>query len=244
METMTDMDMVNRFAQKHRLKVIEDAAQAISVFHKGRHAGTIGDVGTFSFFADKTITTGEGGFVVTNNEEIFRSLQYLRNQGRVARGTFIHPAIGYNFRMTDLQCAVGLAQIEKLNEIIDRKKTIEAWYQSCLKNIPQISFFQKEADTNLVPFRVSILCERAHSLMDYLAKHDIEPRSFFYPLHLQPAFAYLKTNPAFSQRMADENFPNTIYGYEHGVMLPSFPSITKKQIEYVAHVVGKFYDNR
>lgn len=95
--------------------IIEDAAQAIGVHYKGQHAGTLGDVGAFSFFADKTITTAEGGFVVTNNPKTYEKLLYLRNQGRRDRGTFIHPEIGYNFRMTDIQCAMGIVQLENLN---------------------------------------------------------------------------------------------------------------------------------
>ena len=95
-------------------------AQAIGVSHGGVHAGTFGQVGTFSFFADKTITTGEGGLVVTNDQAVYESMLYLRNQGRINRGSFIHPEIGYNFRITDLQAAVGLEQLNKLNLIREK----------------------------------------------------------------------------------------------------------------------------
>ena len=106
-----NMDEVIEFAKKHKLKVVEDAAQAVGVNWNGKQAGTFGDIGSFSFFADKTLTTGEGGLVVTDNEELYNKLLYIRNQGRLNRGSFIHPEIGYNFRMTDLQTSIGLVQI-------------------------------------------------------------------------------------------------------------------------------------
>ena len=103
-----DMGEVMAYAVEKNLKVIEDAAQAVGVTWGGKHCGTFGDVGCFSFFADKTITMGEGGFVTTNNEKIYKKLLYLRNQGRLNRGSFVHPEMGYNFRITDFQAAMGL----------------------------------------------------------------------------------------------------------------------------------------
>jgi len=126
--TIADMDAVAQFAKKHNLLVIEDAAAALGVHYKGQHAGTFGDIGTFSFFADKTITTGEGGFVVTSNEEMHHKLLLLRNQGRVDRGSFIHPEMGYNFRITDIQAAIGQVQLAKLPQIIARKEAIKQYY--------------------------------------------------------------------------------------------------------------------
>jgi perosamine synthetase len=119
-----NMPEIMEFAKNHKLLVIEDAAQAIGVKWGKKHAGTFGQVGSFSFFADKTITTGEGGLVVTNDKKIYERLQFIRNQGRINRGSFVHPEIGYNFRMTDIQSAIGLSQLEKLPEIIEKKSTI------------------------------------------------------------------------------------------------------------------------
>ena len=107
----SNMDNVMEFAKKHKLLVIEDAAQALGIKWNKKGCGSFGDVATFSFFADKTITTSEGGFVCTNDEKIYKKLLYLRNQGRINRGSFIHPEIGYNFRMTDIQAAIGLKQL-------------------------------------------------------------------------------------------------------------------------------------
>ncbi len=240
--TSANMDQVMAFAKKHRLLVIEDAAQAVGVKYKGRHAGTFGEVGTFSFFADKTITTGEGGFVVTNNKDIYENLLYLRNQGRIDRGSFVHPEIGYNFRMTDIQSAVGLVQLGKLPAIIERKAVINELYTKLLDPIPQIRFFKPENDANFIPFRIGVICDEAATLMEYMKEKGIESRTFFFPLHRQPCFSYLKREQVFSNKLTDEVFPNAVFGYENGVCLPSFPIIEDKQIEYVCDVIADYYD--
>ncbi len=231
--TVADMNAVMAFAKKHNISVIEDAAEAVGVYRGGKHAGTFGAVGIFSFFADKTITTGEGGFVVTNDENIYDRLLFLRNQGRKERGSFVHPEIGYNFRITDLQNAVGLAQLQKLEEIKKRKSRILNLYRKLLKDTPGITFFKPDEGADWVPFRVGILVDKASGLMDYLKENEIEPRTFFYPLHRQPALAKFGQNN-------DANFPNATFGYEHGVCLPTFPTLTDEQITYVCETIKRF----
>lgn len=229
--TVCNMDIVMKFAKKHKLAVIEDAAEAIGVHWKGKHSGTFGEVGCFSFFADKTITTAEGGFIVTDDEKIYENLLYLRNQGRIDRGSFIHPRIGYNFRMTDIQNAVGLVQLGKLPEIKKRKAHILSLYKKLLKDVKGVSLFEPEQNAEWIPFRVGILHKNASELMAFMKTKEIETRTFFYPLHKQPAFSYLKQK---------SKFPNTVYGYEHGVCLPTFPTLTDEQVEYVCGVIKEF----
>ena len=235
--TMADMDMVMRFAKKHGLLVVEDAAQAIGVHYKGKHSGTFGKAGVFSFFADKTITTGEGAFVVTNDETVYENLLHLRNQGRKNRGSFIHPELGYNFRMTDIQCAIGLTQLKKLEEIKKRKLIIKETYENLLRNIPEISFLIPERNAEWIPFRIGIICERAHELMDYLKLKDIEPRTFFFPLHRQPCYIKLIK----SDDLQDYNFPNSIFAYENGICLPTFPTLSIDEIKFICSTIKEFY---
>lgn len=230
--TIANMDQVMKFAKKHQLMVIEDAAQAIGVHWKGKHAGTFGNTGCFSFFADKTITTAEGGFVVTNQKKIYQKMLYLRNHGRIGSGSFIHPQIGYNFFLTDIQSAIGLVQLSKLKAIKKRKLQLLKLYQKLLKDIKEITFFKPEKGADWIPFRVGILYHQAQELMAFMSKKGIETRTFFYPLHQQPCFSYLKNN--------SKNFPNSIYGYKHGVCLPTFPTLTDKQVKYVCQVIRQF----
>ncbi len=234
--TVSDMDQVLVFAKKHTLLTIEDAAQAIDVRWKGKHAGTFGDIGCFSFFADKTITTGEGAFIVTNNDTLYDNLLFLRNQGRKDRGTFIHPRIGYNFRITDVHAAIGLVQLKKLREIKERKARILGTYKRLLANI-KCGFFEPDENAEFIPFRVCIIHEKAHELMSYLKDNGIEPRTFFYPLHKQPCFKYLQEE---RHDQSDDYFPNAIFGYEHGVCLPIFPTLKNNQIEYICETIKKF----
>jgi len=238
--TAVNMTAVCSFARVHNLVILEDAAQGIGVYFNRKHVGTFGDTGIFSFFADKTITTGEGGMVITNDENIYKKLLYLRNQGRKDRGTFIHPEIGYNFRLTDIQSAIGLAQLKKLDEIIDKKSKILETYKNFLSPVTQIKFFEKEPNANIVPFRVGILSDSAQELMNYISSKGIEARTFFYPLHRQPCFTKYKDQ----QGLNDESFKNAIYGYESGICLPSFPTISTDQIEYVSSAIKAYYEQK
>jgi len=236
--TVCNMDNITAFAKKYRLKIIEDAAQAIDVHWKGKHAGTFGEVGCFSFFVDKTITTAEGGFVVTNSRKIYNRLIYLRNQGRLNRGSFIHPEIGYNFRMTDIQNAIGLVQLSKLEKIKKRKNHILNFYHQNLKDIKEVTFFEPEEGSEWIPFRFGILCNNAHKLMNFMSSKGIESRTFFYPLHKQPCFKYLRDREHSNR---DQHFPNAVYGYEHGICLPTFFGLKDNQIKYVCRIIKEFF---
>ena len=231
-----NMDEVMAFAKEHKLFVIEDAAQALGIKWDGKGCGSFGDVATFSFFADKTITTGEGGFVCTNNKDVHEELLYLRNQGRINRGTFIHPRIGYNFRMTDIQMAVGLSQLKKFNTIIERKNEIFRLYKHLLSDVEAINVLTPNDKINPhIPFRVVFMTkEKSEGLMKYMGENGIETRTFFYPLHMQPCMKQFSQN--------HKLLKNSIYAYEHGVCLPSYVALEAKQIEYVCSVIKKYYE--
>ena len=236
-----NMDDVINFAKKHDLLVVEDAAQALGIKWKGKGCGSFGDAAAFSFFADKTITTAEGGFVTTNNEDIYEKLLLLRNQGRRDRGTFVHPEIGYNFRMTDIQCAIGLAQLRKFNKLVLKKTLIHKAYTEHLSNIDDVEIYQPPKDVHpYIPFRVLLKTkeEKAADLMQYMRENDVEPRMFFYPLHLQPPFKKLISDSRYNR----ENFPVSENAYDNGVCLPSFISITAEQIGYVCNVIEAYYE--
>ena len=231
----SNMDEVMKFANENNLKVVEDAAEAIGVRWDGKHCGTFGDIGSWSFFADKTITTGEGGYVNTNDEEIYNKMLYLRNQGRLNRGSFVHPEIGYNFRITDIHAAIGLVQLSKLDVIIDKKLNLLKIYKEKLRGIDDIRIIEpSNSKSNHVPFRVVIMSKKPiKDLMDVFEKNEIETRSVFYPLHKQPCYV---------GHGSDVDFPNSIYAYEHGVCLPSYPELEEDKVDFICSVIRKYYN--
>lgn len=241
--TACNMHAVSSFASHHGLKVIEDAAEAIGVCYDGRPAGGLGDVGCFSFMADKTVTMGEGGYVVCRDEAIFEQLRYLRNQGRLDRGSFIHPRLGYNFRITDLQAAVGVAQLGKLDVIVKRKLELHAEYTHCLAGLDSVRVLGAEPLSTFVPFRCVLIAERAPDLMRFLNALGIQTRTFFYPMHKQPCFANLPLSHSEQQRRGDDDFPNAVYGFDHGLCLPIFPTLRKDQVGFIADSIAKFYES-
>ncbi|MBN1414682.1 MAG: DegT/DnrJ/EryC1/StrS family aminotransferase [Bacteroidales bacterium] len=228
-----DMDPVMEIARKHHLKVVEDAAQGFGVFYKNRHTGTIGDVGMISFFADKTITTGEGAVVLTNDESIYNRLKMIRNQGRPNSGTFIHPELGMNFRMTDLQCAVGVAQLDKFETIEKIKLTNHSLYEKYLAGVPGIKFIGLNEYSNFVPFRVNVLVPKLESLLIYLEERGIQTRRMFYPLHRQPCFSYLNYK--------ESEFPVSNDTYNKGMALPVHCSLREEDIKMICSVIADFY---
>ncbi|MBL6934595.1 MAG: DegT/DnrJ/EryC1/StrS family aminotransferase [Alphaproteobacteria bacterium] len=235
-----DMDRVMAFAKKHGLKVVEDACQAVGVSFNGRHAGNFGDAGCFSFFADKTITTGEGGYVICNDSGVHEKLLLLRNQGRIDRGSFIHPAVGYNFRITDMQAALGLVQLKKLDEIKRRKLEILDWYREELDGCQDVSFLPLQENSTYVPFRTVLFHDHAHDLMTHLEAAGIQSRSFFHPLHKQPCFASLDKSQGGPLDLDDARYPNAVRGYETGLCLPIFPTLRREQVAEIGTAIRGF----
>jgi perosamine synthetase len=228
----SNIEKVRDFCATHKLLLIEDAAQALAIKNEERHCGTFGKVGTFSFYADKTITTGEGGFVVTDDEMVFDKMTYLRNQGRKKSGTFIHPEIGYNFRITDIQACLGLSQLTKLDTIVKEKQKIYKTYKHYLGDT--VEFLSLRGDFSHIPFRVVIFVKNAERTMEYMLQKGIEPRSIFYPLHKQPCYGYLDYK--------DDNFLSSMQCYERGICLPTWIGLSENQIEYISYAVKEALD--
>lgn len=220
----SNIEEIKEFCDKNDLLLIEDAAQAIGITNGLKHCGTYGQVGTFSFYADKTITTGEGGFVISDNEEIFHKMQYLRNQGRKNSGTFIHPEVGYNFRITDIQAALGLSQFSKMSKIIKAKKAIYERYKRNLGD--EVKYLNIRQDFSFIPFRTVIFVDNAAEVIEFLASREIEPRTVFYPLHRQPCYSNLSNDAIV--------FPNSDECYRRGICLPTWVGLTETQIDYVS----------
>jgi len=228
-----DMVAVEEFARKFNLLVIEDAAEGIGVKFKGEHVGLHGDVSTISFYGNKTITCGEGGIILTQSNKIAQNCRRLKNHGRDKKGTFVHEHIGFNFAITDLQAAIGVAQLKKLPEIIRRKREIFETYRHGLGDIPQLQVLPVDERCEPVYWFSLFYVENRAELETYLLKNGIQTRPFFCPLHMQPCY----------KDLVDMNvkYPISTKAYERGIALPSAYRLKPSQQEYVIEKIRQFY---
>lgn len=230
-----DMHPLLKIAEKHNLYVVEDAAEAHGAEYKGKKVGGIGDVGCFSFYANKIITTGEGGMIVTNNEEIAERAQSLKDLAFSKERRFLHTDLGFNYRMTNVQAAIGLAQLERIDELVERRRNNAYLYNSLLKDIKGIrSPIEKEWAKN-VYWMYSILIEdrfgmNRDDLMKRLENKGIETRTFFIPMHRQPVFKETKV-------FKNENYPIAEELSRKGMYLSSSTGLMREQIEYICNTI-------
>ncbi len=234
-----NMTKILQIAKKYKLKIIEDAAQGLGVFHKKKHVGTIGDVGGFSFYGNKLITTGEGGMITTNNKKIYDEILQLKNHGRKVKGKFIHEKIGYNFMFTDIQAAIGLAQINKLKKIINKKLKIYKYYKSNIRKNEKIKYIKKLDKTSSVYWFTNIITKQALKLKKFLSKKNIESRNCFYPLSLQPC--YDNNNEIIKKYV---NKKNSLNIYKSLLSLPSATQININELNKVIKNINSFYEKK
>ena len=230
-----DMGPIMEIAREHHLWVIEDAAEAHGAEYKGKKAGGIGDVNCFSFYANKIITTGEGGMVVTNNAEIAERARALKDLAHSREQRFLHTDIAFNYRMTNLQAAIGLAQFERIEELVERRRAHAYLYNSLLKDIEGIRLPPEREWAKNVYWMYGILIEDSFGpsrddLMERLKDRGIDTRAFFIPVHKQPAFQ--KEN-----LFQGESYPVAERISQEGLYLPSGSGLSRGQIEYVCQVV-------
>ena len=231
-----DMEAVLSLAHASGLSVIEDAAQGVGVRFKGRHVGTFGDVGVLSYYGNKTITCGEGGIVLTASDELAKKCYRLKNHGRERKGVFVHEDIGFNFSFTEMQAAIGIAQMNKLERIVKRKQDIRDRYLSGLDGLPGFHPVAYDPRCSPVFWFTSFLTDDVEALSAFLAERGVQTRRFFYPLHLQPCYAGLKSGK--------EDFPVSTEIYEKGISLPSSYGLTTEDQERVIHTIREFYESR
>jgi perosamine synthetase len=224
-----DMNPIINLAVKYNLKIIEDAAEAIGQKYRDKYCGSFGDISTFSFYPNKHITTGEGGMILTDCDELAKKCRELRNLCFIPPRRFIHEDLGWNFRMTNLQAAVGLAQFEKLDEFIVKKRMIGGWYNELLSGLQefvQLPLERTEYAENIYWVYGLVLKENvsidALEVMRKLSTFKIGSRPFFYPIHLQPAL--LKKG-----MFTNEKYKTAERLSERGFYLPSGLSLTKIQ---------------
>jgi perosamine synthetase len=235
---MPDMDSICKVAQRHGIAVIEDAAEAIGSEYMGRKAGSFGDTGVFSFHGSKTLTTGEGGMLVTNREDVYRRCLFLRDHGRnPGDKMFWNTEVAYKYKMTSMQAALGLAQLERIDELVERKRQIFNWYQSELVDSFWITLNYEAPDTKNTYWMVTVVIDdkfglKKEELMVLLSEKGIDCRPFFYPLSSIPAYRDLE-----QAKQARQRNRNAYSISPYGINLPCGMKMTKEKVGYVCEVL-------
>jgi len=234
-----DMDAIMKIARKHGLYVVEDAAEAHGAIYKGRKIGSIGDAACFSFYANKIITTGEGGMVTTNDKKLAEKMQLLKNHAFSHERHFWHKLLGFNYRMTNIQAAIGLAQTENFERLSNKRIENAMLYNSLLKEIEEITLPPSTRGMKNVYWMYGILLKNwsrvtRDTLRYELANRGIETRTFFIPIHRQPVY----------KGWFKGNYPNSEYLCTNGLYLPSSTSLTEKQVRYVAGTIKEIFSKR
>jgi len=235
-----DMKKVLVVAKRKNIKIIEDSAEMIGQTYLKRRCGTFGDLSTFSFYANKHITTGEGGMILTNDKKIYNKCESLRNLCfGVGTKRFNHDDIGWNYRMTNLQAAIGCGQLKNISWIIRRKRQIGKRYISILKKCNKIYIqpYKQSYSKNIFWVFGILLKKNVNISRDQvtrkLLRHNIQTRNFFYPMHKQKIFKKMRLFPK------KQKFPNSDYLSKKGFYLPSGIGITNVEIDFVAKTLLK-----
>lgn len=237
-----DMNAVWALAKKYNLLIIEDAAEAHGQTYLGKPCGGLGDISIFSFFPNKHITSGEGGMVMTSNEYYYERAKQVRNLFFDSERRYIHSEFGSNFRMTNMQAAVGLAQLEQIEKTIVRKREIGRFYQESLSCIDTIQLPVAKTDyAENIYWVFGIVMKdsdrKADEVMKKLGERGIGTRHFFYPIHKQPAL--IKEGCCTSKQLDDSQFKNSNYICEHGFYIPSGLGLTLEEQKYVVDELKK-----
>lgn len=226
-----DMSKIIKIARRYNLHVIEDAAEAHGAEYKGKKVGGIGHLGCFSFYGNKMITTGEGGMVITNNKKIAKRCRSFKNLNFLKTKRFWHQEIGFNYRMTNIQAALGLAQLEQIEDLIKKRRKNASIYNSFLSGVRGLRLPIERSDSKNVFWMYSVVLEKEFGvsqgdMMRKLHEKGIETRPFFIPMHMQPALK----KKGFSKK---GHYPIAENIYKKGFYLPSGSDLKKTEIEYI-----------
>lgn len=212
--------------QYPHIKIIEDASEAHGSSSYGKKAGSLGDISTFSFYANKIITTGEGGMILTDDYETYQRLLSIRNLNFVNRKQYIHSEPGFNFRLTNLHCCIGLGQLKNIDKTIKNRKRIANRYNKHFKNNPNIQIpFIDENQDNVYWYYAIIINKNYENVIKALEANNIDYRHLFYPLHKQPF------------NSLEESYPIAENLFNKGVILPTYTKLKKEQIDFISKII-------
>lgn len=235
---MPDMEAVRAVTERHGLAVIEDAAEAIGSEYRGGRAGSLGDMGVFSFHGSKTLTTGEGGMLVTDRADLYERALFLRDHGRKPGDTsFFNTEVAYKYKMSSLQAALGLAQIERVEELVARKRQIFAWYAERLSGVEGLTLNAEPPATRNSYWMVTAIVDSGFgldktALIAQMAQRGIDCRPFFHPLSALPAYSHLE-----SARQARQHNAMSYQISPFGINLPSALNLTEADVDYTCNTL-------
>jgi perosamine synthetase len=235
-----DINPILSLAKKYNLKILEDAAEMHGQTYRNFPCGSFGDISTFSFYPNKHITTGEGGMIVTNDENLYNKCRSLRNLCFGKKDRFIHENLGWNMRMTNMQAAIGLAQLERLDEFVQIKRKMGQLYSELLSGIDEIQLPLDETEYSKNIYWVYGLVLKQNSkknvsdIISYLKENGVGSRNFFYPMHKQPILiqkGYFK----------NVSLPNSEYLSNYGFYIPSGLNLYELEIRKVAKILLNYF---
>lgn len=229
-----DMNRVVEFCRRHNLFLIEDSAQALGSYYQGKHLGTFGLIGSFSFSVPKIITTGQGGALITNDENLYKKIRKIKDFGRAQGGIDIHDEWGWNFKFTDIQAVIGLEQMKKLPWRINRKKEIFRQFYNGLSGIKEIKFINTNLD-DTTPWFVDIFIKSPEKLALFLKEKSIGTR-----LH----YPAINTQKIYKEKCTGKDFPVSEYFGARGLWLPSSSKLSNGDIDYIVEVIKSYYQNK
>src|SRR3989344_5556898 len=233
-----DMEAFVNFCKERNIFLLEDAAQSLGSrylptdrYGNGKHLGTFGAIGSFSFSMPKVITTGQGGALVTDDEELYKKILKIKDFGREKAGVDYHETMGYNFKFTDLQSVIGIEQMKKLEWRVERKKEMTRLYENLLKDINGLSFIKTNTE-NTSPWFIDILVEpeKREGLIRFLEEKGIGTRPFYPAIHTQPPYNWV-----------EGSFDNSEYISKRGLWLPSSSFLKDEDIEYICNSIKEFF---
>lgn len=230
-----EMDSISKFASEQGLFLVEDAAEAHGAEYKGRKSGSFGDISTFSFFGNKLITTGEGGMVLTDDNDLSEKMRLLRGQGMDPARRYWFPIVGYNYRLSNLQCAIGTAQLERLPEILASRRRLANLYTQALTDVPGVTFQVEQAGGHSSWWMFSIRLpnqENCKSVMSALEQEGIETRPLFWPLHMLPPYESSGASCPVAESVGLS-----------GLNLPTGEHVGSNEVDFIKHVVTKTLRN-
>ena len=225
-----DLFKIEKIANKNNLSIIHDSAESLGARYNKKHAASFKDVAIHSFFPNKIITTGEGGMLLTNNNEIYEKAKLYSRQGLSGKEEYKHSVIGYNYRMTSLSAALGIEQIDEIEINVAKKLEILNYYKQKFKDY-EIVFQESEENVESANWLVAVLLSEKVDIREvqkFLYKNNVETKRIFKPIHLQDPY----------KKASNQNeYENSNFLYNNGICLPSYPGLTKKQIDFISQLI-------